>query len=142
MMQSTTVRIGERDFQIGLLPFKAARPVYSKIQRLLVLNEDEIASSGLGLFMFAGFSGGVDDATLGELIEAFGAVTQVAISPTQTLPLSKDEARNLVFAGRLEDMFQWLDECVKYNFAGCMAKLDAARSTFEAKRAAKAEPKK
>lgn len=141
-MQSTTVRIGEFDYQISMLAFKDARPVYSKIQRLLVLNEDEIASSGLGLFMFAGFSGGIDDATLGELIEAFSKVTTVALNATQTVSLGKEDARNLVFGGRLEDMFQWLDECVKYNFAGCMAKLEAARSTFEAKRAAKAEPKK
>lgn len=138
-MQSTTVRIGEYDYQIGLLAFKDSRPVYSKIQRLLSLAEDELVKSGLGLMMFAGFSGGLSDDDLSMLIDAFGKVTTVSITATQSFPLSQEAARNMVFAGKLEDMFAWLDAAIGYNFGGCMAKLDAARRAFEADRAAKAE---
>jgi hypothetical protein len=140
-MQSHSARIGDYDYTIGLLSFKDARPVYSKFQRLLSLSEDELVKSGLGLFMFAGFAGGISDDDLSYLIDAFGKVSTVAISATQSFPLSKEEARNIVFAGRLEDMFSWLDECVRFNVAGCMAKLDAARSSIESARVAKAEPK-
>ncbi len=141
LMQVKPVEIDGLVFQIRLLPFGDARIVYSKLQRLMSAFGEEAAEAGLGFFMFAGLAGAINDDDLKLYIDTFGKKTDVALGPNQSVILSDDNNRQLVFAGRFEMMFAWLDACIEYNFKGVMEKLSAAQRHMQAKSAAKAKPK-
>ncbi len=145
-LQSTPFEIGGYTFQIGVLNFEDARPAYVKLQRLLQANEEVLETAGIGLFMFAGMSGQLTDEDIKYYVDLFGKVTTVAVSGQQTVFLKDNAARNLLFGGRIELMFDWLDAATEVNFAGAREKLVAARKRLAEKAArdlaaAKAEPK-
>lgn len=145
LLQTTAVRIGEYDFQIGKLAFEDARPAYVRLQKLLSADDKilaEVAQDGVGLFMFAGFGGLIDDEDLKYYTELFGKVTTVAVSAQQTVFLKDKAARDLLFGGQIEIFFEWLDACVEVNFAGARAKLGAVGKRLLAIRTAKAEAEK
>lgn len=140
LLQIHEAEIGGRLFQVRVLAFNEGRQVYSRLQRLLNMYEDE-SLAGAGVFMVAGLAGAVSDDDLAFYCNVFGKCTTVAVSATSTLDLSDDTKRTAVFAGRFEDMFDWLDFCVKVNFAGVIAKLAAAKLAMEQRvAAAKAQP--
>ncbi len=139
-LQSTPVEIGGATFQISLLPFEAARPAYVRLQRLLQANEEILATADIGLFMFAGMSGQLDDEDLKYYIELFAECTTVVLGQ-QTLFLKQPAARTALFSGRMENLFTWLDAACEVNFASAREKLVAARKRLAANQAAKAEPK-
>lgn len=135
--------IGGKVFQIRLLPFVDGRKAYARLQKLLAVHGDEVLNqTGLGLFLFAGLAGLVNDEDLSFFCEVFGKVTDVSLGGNVTLTLGTDANRTTVFAGAFEDLFTWLDECVAINFGTIMGKLSAARKQLEVIAAAKAAAKK
>lgn len=130
-LQTEQRDINGRVFTVRVLTFAEARKVYSKIQRLLVGNEEVVADAGVGLFMFAGLAGAISDEEMKLFIDTFGPTTSVALDATRTLDLGDEGKRNLVFGGHFEDMFAWLDFCVDVNFAVVMEKLRGARQRLE-----------
>ncbi len=138
-LQSTPVELGGYTFQIGLLTFEEARPAYVKLQRLLQANEEVLELAGVGLFMFAGMSNMIDDEELKYYIELFGKHTAVAVSAQQTVFLKDKAARDLLFSGRIELMFEWLDASTEVNFKSAREKLAAARKRVNAHIAAKVQ---
>lgn len=137
-MQVESREIGGRTFQIRLLPFVEARKTYSKLQKILAVHGDEVlGKTGLGLFMFAGLAGLLNDDDLAFFCEAYGKTTDVNLGGNATLTLGSDSNRTTVFSGQFEDLFVWLDECTSINFAAVMGKLSAARKQLEVEAAAK-----
>lgn len=130
-LQTEQRDINGRVFTVRVLTFAEARKVYSKIQRLLVGNEEVIEDAGVGLFMFAGLAGAISDEDMKLFIETFGPTTSVALDATRTLDLGDEMKRNLVFGAHFEDMFEWLDFCVDVNFKVVMGKLRGARQRLE-----------
>lgn len=141
LLQSTHFEIGGVDYQIGLLSFEDARPTYVKLQRLLSANDDDLTTFGNGLFMFATYAGVLTDDDLKWYIEMFGKTTQVQYNEKQRLFLKDKLSRDLLFMGRMDDMFLWLDACVEANFKVAAEKLRAARQRLVAAVAAKAAAK-
>jgi hypothetical protein len=138
LMQVESREIGGKVFQIRLLPFVDGRKTYARLQKMLAVHGDEVLNqTGLGLFMFAGLAGLVNDDDLAFFCEAYGKVTDVSLGGNVTLTLGTDANRTTVFAGAFEDMFTWLDECTAINFSAVMGKLSAARKQLEAIAAAK-----
>jgi hypothetical protein len=138
-LQSTPVEIGGATYQIGLLSFEQARPAYVKLQRILQANEEILEQAGIGLFMFSSMSNVLDDDDLKFYIDLFGSVTTVALGAQQTLFLKNKDARDLLFAGRIEIMFEWLDAATDVNFKSAREKLTAARKRVNAHIAAKVQ---
>lgn len=136
---TATREIGGRIYTVRALAFSEARKAYSKLQRLLAANEEVLAEAGVGLFMFAGLAGAIDDEELKFYIDIFGPTTEAAMSPVITLNLGAEDRRNVVFAGRFEDVFEWLDFCVEHNFSAVIAKLRGVRRALEARQAQQAQ---
>lgn len=138
-LSSTSYEIGEKTFQIGLLAFEDARPAYVRLQRILTANEEILAEADIGLFMFCGMTGAIDDEDLKFYIELYGKITSVAVTAQQTVFLKDKPARDLCFQGRIEDMFAWLDAATEVNFKTAREKLAAARKRVNALVAAKVQ---
>ncbi len=137
--------IGGRNFQVGLLPYAKAMPAYHRVAKLLAGDDSVLASANIGMFMFASsFADAVSEADMKFFVELFGAVSQVEIGPNQTIQLTNDANRTAAFAGRIEDLFEWLDFACEVNFKGVAEKLRAARVALEKQAevmlAAKAQP--
>lgn len=138
IMQIESREIGDKTFQIRLLPFSDGRKAYSKLQKLLSAHGDEVLTqAGIGLFMFAGLAGAVSDDDLAFFCDVFGKSTEVNLGGNKTLTLSNEANRTIVFAGAYDNLFEWLDACVEINFASVMGKLSAARKQLESITAAK-----
>lgn len=130
------IKIGERKFTIRTLSYGKAKPLYMKLQAILVAYaDDKYERMGLGVIPFAMNGGALTEEDLDLLVETFGEVTTVSGrtpdgQPT-TLKLDQRQ-RDAIFAGAFEDMFEWLEACVKLNFEGVIKKYEAAKSAIEA----------
>ncbi len=146
MLQEThSKEIGGRNFLVGLLPYAKAMPAYHRVAKILAGDDSVLASANIGMFMFASsFADAISEADMKFFVELFGSVSQLEVSPTQTIRLDNDANRTTAFAGRFEDMFEWLDFACEVNFKGVAEKLRAARVALEkqaeAMLAAKAQP--
>lgn len=142
MLQTESKEIAGRVYTARILSFSEARKVYSRLQRLLAANEEILDEANVGLFMFLGVVGAMSEEDLHFYIDCFGPTTSVALDAMRSLPLNSDTNRNVVFAGRFEEVFEWLDFCVDVNFRAARAKLNGARKALEARAEAEAAKKK
>jgi hypothetical protein len=142
-LRSETIEIRGLTFETRVLPVMAASKIYAKIQRLLPIWADsDGAAKELGTVAVAGMIGGLDEATMQQLIETFGKATTVTIDD-RTLPLidKKGEQKGLdeALAGDFAALQEWLGFCIQVNFETAIAKLKGAQKDNES--APKAEPK-
>lgn len=137
MLETKSVEIGGRVFTIRKLNYREALKVYCNFQKLIAAFFDDSKPDGLSLFQIAGLLGHVSHEDLKWYVEAFGPSTTVDFGDGRVLPLvhvPANFAKGLpevdpvaeCFGGALEDMFTWLDECARFNFAGLIAKTAGA----------------
>lgn len=142
VLQTETVTIDGNLYTIRMLDVVKGRAVLARLQRFLGLyaadaKTDDVGGAAL-IGLLAGALGGDD---LEFLIQTFGPTTTVDVGGGRVLSLGgKDNtaAQTELFAGRYEALLEWIDACIKANFAGVIAKIDAGN----ARRAepAKAQP--
>lgn len=134
ILRTEQVEINGRLFTMRLLNVTEGRKVFARLQSLLPFWSSEDIEKGMGPILSGCLSGNVSEADLAALSDAFVPYTTVDIKDGPS-PLSKH--LNDVFSGSYEDMFTWLDACVKFNFAGIIEKIKGAMLS----RAASAETK-
>lgn len=137
LTQTHTFELSGRQFTLNKLSFRKALPVYCKFQKLMAafFDDDAMTDAGLAIFQIAGFAGQVSHADLTEYITAFGPSTVVdfgdgRVQVLQVKPATKTSAEvdpvAELFDDNLPDLFRWLDECIKFNFAETIAKTASA----------------
>ncbi len=132
IIETRQKEIGGRQYTVRIMSFSEAQPVYKRIERILSVNPEVVEGAGIGLFMLSSLSGGLSEEDLKFCIERFGPTTTVALNATQVLDLATADKRNIVFAQRFEEHFEWLDFCVEVNFEGTIAKMRAAAARHKA----------
>lgn len=130
-----TATIGGRDYKMTRLNVAKARQALAIVQKLLGMyevSEDGAVTNTVSPVFMAGISGKLTEAELSKLVELFGPTTTVDFQdgddrrPSRVLPLSSVPAQDELWSGRLEDMLDWVDACIAFNFAGVIAKMHAA----------------
>lgn len=145
LLRTEAVEIGNKTFQIRVLPFGESRKVEGVIKRAMGAFDPELGDSA-GLLL-AGVAGQISDADMDRLVQVFGKATTVDFQdgnderPSRVLILSDDKNLGEVFCGQLEDMYTWLDACVQLNFKGLIAKMKGAIIAVAAKAEDKAKAK-
>jgi hypothetical protein len=141
LLRTEAVDIGGKTFTIKILPFKESRKLAPIVQRAMGSFDPELGEQAS--LLLAGILGQITDADIDAMVKAFGASTTVDFqdgtdeNPSRVLVLSRDEALNEVFTGCIEDMYVWLDACVKMHFEGLISKAQAAISAVAGKAKAK-----
>lgn len=129
------IQIADREFTIRTLSFAKAREVYAKLQGIILLYVDENVSS-FGVVMAAMMGGSLSDEDFDFIVNRFGESTSVQTKDAEgndkTLFLKDPTARDAVFGGSFECVFEWLEECIMMNFQGVVKKLEAAKPKLEA----------
>lgn len=140
-----------KNFEINGLEYKlrpltvlAARPIIPILQRCL--GAMELTQGSLKNFLFtAGLGGMLTEQDLDLMVKAFGPSTTVTVPSAdgkgdRTLVLDKPGVQDELFGGQLEFMYEWLEACIDFNFAGALAKMYAVvAATVERAKAAKLE---
>ena len=121
------VTIGEYTFQINTLPYSDAQKVLLKSKDLLMLKvadtgafEEGTSPLSAAVFM------DLDEDKLEFVINKLAERTQVKQPGGEFLSLSKQ--KEIIFAGGMEIMFQWLDKALEVNFASFLDGLRRAAS--------------
>ncbi len=136
-LQPTASReIGGRNFEVRRLSLADARPVYIRLQQLLVIYADKsLVEGGASPMQIAGAGGHLTDDDMKVLIEKFGKVTRVELDAEHTITLSRTEDLEKVFGsgGDFGLVFDWLDLCVDHNFRTAIEKLSGAAKGLSAR---------
>lgn len=130
--------IGDFEFKVRPISVAKARKVLAVLQKCV--GSLELNKGAMDNFLLtAGIGGALTDEDLGVLIDAFGEKTTVSIpsadpgkEPRQVV-LSTPAAQDEVFSGQFEHLYEWLDKCVEFNFAGTLAKMHAVVSATMAR---------
>ena len=148
LLDTHTLEINGRHFTVRVLPFREARSVFARLSRLLSMwGDDELKGSGVGPFVWASIGSAVTEDDLAYYCKAFGKETTVDLGDGRVVTLTVDAkgesaAMDNVFAGNLDEMFEWLDFCVRATDGKLIEKMNGALVKFSEKRSAsKAEPK-
>jgi len=129
MLKSEEIDLIGRKFTIRTLKYGKAREVYSKLQNILLAYVDDEAAS-FGAVMGAMMGGAISDADFDFIVERFGEETTVVSyvdGKEHVIPRLNKEAREDVFAGEFQAVFDWLEACIQLNFAGVVKKLEAVK---------------
>ena len=120
-------KIGRCTYAVTLLPFGLGRELFLKLAKVAVPSLALVAkSSALGwksALMNSALAEGIadfitrlDESTLKEFEDAFGAATCVELGGGKAPYLDK-ELRELHFAGHYTEYVQWMKFCVEFNYA-------------------------
>jgi hypothetical protein len=123
LLKTHETTIGGKKFILRLLNVAEGRKVLSKMQTFLPFWTSDDVKNGMGPIAAIGLGGGLSQELLDDLCEAFGKVSQVVFEDDRQLALSDPKNQNEAFAGAYEDMLQWLDESIQYNYGGFLEKL-------------------
>jgi len=128
--------IGGKTFKITVLSLAEARKAFYLVQPIIqVTGLDEDDSAGLGSLggpLMAAMTRGLSEQALQECIALFGPTTRVVMSDEREVVLKDPTAQEELFAGQLELLFDWIAACVEINFAGVLAKTQAAAKKMRA----------
>ena len=141
--------IGDRVFTMTVLPVIESRKLWVAIQPMLtgIFAAEDYATEGFAIsgVALAGLTGGLSEATLKTLSDAFMAVSQCRLPDDRMLMLKQAGAMDVVFGGRFDEMLEWLDFGIQLHFGSQLAKQGGALGARAQKRAedkaSKAEPK-
>lgn len=134
LLSMQDVVIDGKAYQIRPLNVVEGRKVYAKLQRTLAILGDEKLGA-LDPILVATLSGTLTESDLEFLVTAF-APTTTAVTGTDEkgeplVQCLKDKGvQDALFAGNFEAMFEWLAACIQVNFAGLIAKMRSAVSSF------------
>lgn len=144
-----TVTIGGYEYKLTRLNVAKSRQALAIVQKLLGMYEVDdsgtVTNAASPVFL-AGISGKLTEQELTKLVDLFGPATTVDLQdgddrrPSRVLTLSTAAAQDELWAGRLENMLDWVDASIAFNFAGVIAKMHAAVAEANSRiAAAKAE---
>lgn len=145
LLITKVVTIGGLAYTLRRLNVAKSREALAIVQKLLGGFEIGDGPSEVSPVFMAGLAGALSEAELSKLVDLFGPATTVDMNdgagntPSRELTLSKAPAQDELWSGQLELMIDWLDESIKFNFAGVIAKTHAVvQAANKARAAAKA----
>jgi hypothetical protein len=137
LLRSEAVQVGTRLYTIRVLPFSQARKLLPIVHDMLATYDPELESKEA--LLLSAISGRVSPSAFDAMVAAFGPATTVDMGdgtgdrPSRVIQLSTDAERDQVFTGCPEEMFVWLEACVRLNFGGHIEKSLAALASLAAK---------
>lgn len=133
--------IGGRKYTIGLLPLVSGRKAFQRLGPILAMFVDEVAAEtgGLSPSTFAALAGRLSAEDIESYCKMFGDITQVELDGDRVVSLGGrdgEKHQNEVFAGKYEDLMEWIDTCIRVNFGGVIAKTQGVLKSKAAARPA------
>lgn len=119
-------------FQIHMLPYGEAQQLLFKANMLLTLKlNTELSEEGLLPLSTIIFAPGVDQKDVEYVINKLAEKTRVKEDGGQYMDLSR--CKDVIFTGRMDLMFKWLDAALELNFASFLDELKKLASRQEKK---------
>jgi hypothetical protein len=125
--KSEEKKIGEYTFEVSTLPYSSAQKVLLKSKELLMLKvadtgqfEEGVSPLSAAVFM------DLEEEKLEFVVEKMAEVSRVKTEGGSYLPLKSQ--KEIVFAGNMDVMFQWLDFALEVSFASFLGGLKSVAS--------------